>query len=281
VNTIEVVPLGPTVGAEVRGVDAEQLANDATLASQLTDALEAHGVLVFRGANLAPEDQVAFCRNLGPVDVSNGNHDIAGIYRVSLDPATNGRSASYLRGTFVWHVDGCTPDGDEYPQMATVLSARVVSSTGGETEFANSYRAYDDLADDDKKRLLALRVVHTLEASQRRVFPDPPPKLVAAWRSRSPHVHPLVWTHRSGRRSLVLGASADHVAGMDVDEGRALLDNLLARATTPDRVYRHEWSVGDTVIWDNRGVLHRAAPYAADSGREMLRTTILGDEPIQ
>jgi alpha-ketoglutarate-dependent taurine dioxygenase len=68
---------------------------------------------------------------------------------------------------------------------------------------------------------------------------------------------------------------------MDVDEGRALLDELLARATTPDRVYRHEWSEGDTVIWDNCGVLHRAEPYAADSGREMLRTTILGDEPIQ
>ena len=68
---------------------------------------------------------------------------------------------------------------------------------------------------------------------------------------------------------------------MDLDEGRALLEELLARATTPERVYRHEWSVGDTVIWDNRGVLHRAAPYDPASGREMLRTTILGDEPIQ
>ena len=73
--------------------------------------------------------------------------------------------------------------------------------------------------------------------------------------------HPLVWTHQSGRRSLVLGATTSHVVGMDVDEGRALLDDLLARATTPDRVYRHEWTVGDMVIWDNRGVLHRACPY--------------------
>jgi alpha-ketoglutarate-dependent taurine dioxygenase len=138
VTALEVVPLDAAVGAEVRGVDALQLANDATLASQLTDALEAHGVLVFRSANLAPEDQVAFCRSLGPVDVSNGNDDVEGIYRVSLDSARNGRSASYLRGTFVWHVDGCTPDGDECPQMATVLSAKAVSETGGETEFASS-----------------------------------------------------------------------------------------------------------------------------------------------
>lgn len=68
---------------------------------------------------------------------------------------------------------------------------------------------------------------------------------------------------------------------MDRDEGRALLDGLLARTTTPDKVYSHKWSVGDTVIWDNQGVLHRAAPYEPDSPRHMLRTTVLGDEPIR
>jgi alpha-ketoglutarate-dependent taurine dioxygenase len=91
----------------------------------------------------------------------------------------------------------------------------------------------------------------------------------------------LIWTHKSGRRSLVIGATTDHVVGMSRDEGRALLDGLLHRATRPERVYRHEWSVGDTVIWDNRGVLHRVEPYDLTSPREMLRTTLLGDEPIQ
>jgi alpha-ketoglutarate-dependent taurine dioxygenase len=80
---------------------------------------------------------------------------------------------------------------------------------------------------------------------------------------------------------LLLGASADHIVGMSIEEGRGLLDELLMRATAPSRVYRHEWSLGDMVIWDNRGVLHRAEPYDPESGREMLRTTILGDEPIQ
>jgi alpha-ketoglutarate-dependent taurine dioxygenase len=281
VKAVDVRVLSATVGAEVRGVDAEQLARDATLATALVDALEAYGVLVFRAVHLSPEEQVAFCRQVGSVDASNGNHDVAGIYRVSLDPATNGRSAAYLRGTFAWHVDGCTPDGDEYPQMATVLSAKAVSAQGGETEFASSYAAFDDLTDAERARLRTLRVVHSFEASQRRVTPNPSPKQLDAWRSRAVHEHPLVWTHRSGLRSLLLGASADHVVGMSLAEGRALLDDLLARATTTGRVYRHEWSAGDTVMWDNRGVLHRAAPYAADSGREMLRTTILGDEPIQ
>ena len=79
----------------------------------------------------------------------------------------------------------------------------------------------------------------------------------------------------------MLGATTDHVVGMEPDEGRALLDDLLARATTPDRVYRHEWQVGDVVIWDNRGVLHRALPYDPTSPRDMHRTTFAGDEPIQ
>jgi alpha-ketoglutarate-dependent taurine dioxygenase len=200
---------------------------------------------------------------------------------VSLDPAANRRSAAYLRGTFVWHVDGCTPDGDEYPQKATVLSAVALADHGGDTEFVSSYAAYDSLDEDEQAALTGLRVIHSLEASQRRVNPEPSPEQLAAWRSRPVHEHPLVWTHRDGRRSLLLGASADHVVGMPIDEGQALLDDLLARATTPERVYRHEWSVGDTVIWDNRGVLHRALPYDETSGREMLRTTILGDEPIQ
>ena len=90
-----------------------------------------------------------------------------------------------------------------------------------------------------------------------------------------------MWRHRSGRRSLVLGATTDHVVGMDREEGRALLDDLLARSTAPERVYRHEWEVGDMVIWDNRGVLHRACPYDPTSARDMHRTTLAGDEPIQ
>ena len=120
----------------------------------------------------------------------------------------------------------------------------------------SSYSAYEALTDEEKGRFGSLRVVHSLEASQRRAHPDASPEQVERWRSRRTHEHPLVWTHRSGRKSLVLGASADYVVGMDLDEGRALLDELLDRATVRDKVYRHTWSIGDTVIWDNRGVLH-------------------------
>jgi alpha-ketoglutarate-dependent taurine dioxygenase len=273
--------LTASVGAEVAGLDSEQLATDDALGAAILDALEDNGVLVFPGLHLDPAAQVDFCRRLGEIDhSSDGHHPVAGIYPVTLDKSKNS-SAAYLRATFDWHIDGCTPTGDEYPQKATVLSAKQVAERGGETEFASSYAAYDAFSDEEKERFSALRVVHSLEASQSRVHPNPSPETLARWRSRPTHEHPLVWTHRSGRKSLVLGASAHYVVGMDRDEGEALLAELLDRATTPERVYRHAWSVGDTVIWDNRGVLHRAAPYDENSPREMLRTTVLGDEPIQ
>ena len=273
--------LTESVGAEVLGVDSDRLADDELLAAAVLDALEENGVLVFPRLGLNPQAQVAFCRRLGEIDhSSDGHHPIAGIYPITLDKSKNA-SASYLRATFDWHIDGCTPMKDEFPQKATVLSAVQVAERGGETEFASTYVAYDELSADDRRRVASLRVVHSLEASQRRVNPDPSPQELARWRARPTHEHPLVWTHRSGRKSLVLGASADYVVGMAPDESAALLTDLLDRATSADKVYSHTWSVGDTVIWDNRGVLHRAAPYAPDSQREMLRTTVLGDEPIQ
>jgi alpha-ketoglutarate-dependent taurine dioxygenase len=279
-TTLSTGRLRDCVGAEVSGADPDRLAGDVAYAHAVSEALARHGVLVFRALHLEPEAQVAFCRMLGEIDGAAADDPIPGVMRVTLDRAKNA-SAPYLRGTFHWHIDGCTPAGDECPQMATVLSAIAVAESGGETEFASTYAAYDDLSDAEKEQLAELRVVHSLEASQRLAFPEPSEKLVRAWRMRKTSEHPLVWTHRDGRRSLVLGASADHIAGMDIDEGRALLADLLERSTTPERVYRHEWSVGDTVMWDNRGVLHRAVEYASTSPREMLRTTVLGDEPIR
>jgi alpha-ketoglutarate-dependent taurine dioxygenase len=268
--------LGDRVGAEVRGVDRERLLADDDLPAACLEALEANGALVFRDLHIDDATQVAFSRKLGAVEVF-GKGEFPEIFRVTLDPAKN-PVASYLKGTFDWHIDGCTED---IPIMATMLSAHAVADTGGETEFASTYGAYDDLSDEEKQRFESVRVVHTIEAAQRLAFPDPSPEDVAIWRKRPAKVHPLVWRHRSGRHSLVLGATTDHVVGMDRDEGRALLDDLLARSTTPDRVYRHQWNVGDVVIWDNRGVLHRACPYDPSSPRDMHRTTFAGDEAIQ
>jgi alpha-ketoglutarate-dependent taurine dioxygenase len=269
--------LSPTVGAEVLGVDAERLVDDETLPAWILEALDEHGVLVFRGLHLDDATQVAFSKRLGRVEVFSKKAEHPEIFRVTLDPAKN-RAAAYLRGTFDWHIDGLTED---IPIMATLLTARAVATEGGDTEFASTYAAYENLSDDEKDRFASVRVVHTIEASQRLVNPNPTPEEVDLWRQRPAKVHPLVWTHLSGRRSLVLGATTDNVVGMDPDEGRAFLDGLLDRATSRDRVYRHEWQVGDLVIWDNTGVLHRALPYDPTSPRDMHRTTLYGKEAVQ
>ncbi len=268
--------LSPTVGVQVIGADCERLLSDATMPGWCLDALEANGVLLFRDLHIDDPAQVAFSSRLGRLEMlGHGEHPE--IFVVTLDPAKN-RAAAYLRGTFDWHIDGMTED---IPIMASLLSARAVAETGGETEFASAYAAYDDLSGDEKERFADVRVVHTFEAAQRLSNPDPSPDELAMWRRRAPKVHPLVWTHVSGRRSLVLSATASHVEGMDLEASRAFLGELLIRATAPERVYRHTWQVGDLVIWDNRGVLHRACPYRADSSREMHRTTLYGDEPIR
>ena len=279
-SAIAVAPMSKVVGAEITGVSPDDLATDDSIAAAVFDALEARGVLVFPRLNLDPERQVAFCRKLGELDYSEGHHPVPGIYRVTRDVSKNS-SAEYLKGTFHWHIDGCTPLGGEPPQRATLLSARAVADSGGETEFASTYAAYDALAEDEKQRFATLRVLHSLEASQRLVYPDPTPEQLDGWRKRPTSVHPLVWTHRSGRKSLLIGAHADRILDMDLEESRALLDELLDRATRDDVVYRHLWSAGDTVIWDNTGVMHRVNPYPASSPREMLRTTVFGSEPIQ
>lgn len=274
--TVTTKPLTATVGAEVSGVTPDHL-GDETFGQWCLEELEHFGALVFRGLHLDDATQVAWSRLLGEVQTfPRSNPDCPEIYIVTLDPAKN-PSASYLKGTVDWHIDGCT---DDIPIMATMLSAHAVATSGGETEFASSYGAYDALTDEEKEAFEAIRVVHTIEASQRLHNPDPTPEELEIWRTRPSKTHPLVWTHRSGRKSLVLGATTDHVVGMEPEESRRFLDGLLERATTPDAVYRHEWEVGDVVIWDNRGVLHRACPYDPDSPREMHRTTFAGDEPI-
>jgi len=269
-------PLSESVGVEVLGADRDALVHDPELPERCLGWLDAHGVLVFRGLRLDDSAQVAFARRLGePETFPGGEHPE--IFVVTLDPAKS-RSADYLRGTFDWHIDGMT---EAIPIMATMLSARAVADSGGETEFASTYAAYEALDAAERAAIDDVRVVHSLEAANRLVWPDPTDEQLAMWRRRAPREHPLVWRHRDGRRSLVLGATTDHVVGMGAAEGRALLDDLLARSTPPERVYRHEWAVGDLVIWDNRGVLHRACPYGPASPRDMHRTTLYGDEPVQ
>jgi alpha-ketoglutarate-dependent taurine dioxygenase len=275
--TVTTKPLSDSVGAEVLDVDRDRLLHDDTLADECLGLLDRHGVLVFRELHLDDDTQVAFSKRLGPVERVGRRDDGAEIFRVTLDPAKN-PAADYLKGTFDWHIDGMT---DDIPIMATVLSAHEVAATGGDTEFASTYAAYEALSDEEQEKALDTRVVHSFLAAQKLSHPNASEADIEFWSQRPPKTHPLVWRHEHGRKSLVLGATTDHVEGMSEEEGRAYLADLLDRSTVPERVYRHEWAVGDLVIWDNRGVLHRATRYDPSSARDMHRTTIAGSEAVQ
>jgi alpha-ketoglutarate-dependent taurine dioxygenase len=266
--------LSATVGAEVLGVDVGRLLTDEDFPAACMEALEENGVLLFRELHIGDHEQVAFCRRLGEL-ARFPAYPIPEVMEISFDP--DNPNKEYFASNDYWHLDGAM---DAIPAKASVMSAHVVAEEGGETEFASTYAAYDALSEEEKERYASLRVVHTFEAIQRLTYPDPTPVQLAEWASRKVRVHPLVWKHQTGRRSLVFGATASHIEGMDVEEGRALLADLQQRATTPDRVFRHTWSVGDMVMWDNRGLVHRACPFDRSKPRRMHRSTLVGDEPI-
>ena len=243
-----------------------------TEAARLRELWELRGVLVYPQIHMDDQEQLAFARTIGTPIEQQGSM----IHKVTLDTSIN-VMADYLRGTVLWHIDGFS---DDIPAKGTILTARKLSDVGGQTEFANTYAAYDALPERRKQALQDVKVVHTLEASQRDVFPDAPAEMRAGWAKLKPKVHPLVWTHKTGRKSLMLGSGADWIVGKSREDGRALLAELSTWSTQPQFVYRHEWQLGDMVMWDNCGTMHRVEPYAADSGRMLHRTTLEGEEPV-
>lgn len=271
----------PLIGSTVHVDRRDELFTEEA-AKACRAKLEERGVLVFPQLNLDDEEQLRFTDLLGERikltrDSSTQETD-EDVYQVTLDAKIN-RQPEYVLGTFFYHMDGITVDMP--PPFATLLSARRVSATGGETEFASTYRAYEHLPEEEKRAIAGLKVRHSV-ASSLRPIADAIPE---ADRERVTsigviHEHPLVWTHKSGRKSLVIGSSADSVVGLPIIHGRALIARLNEWAGQPDFSLRHKWQAGDFVIWDNTGALHRALPYDFDSGRMMHRTSIAGTESV-
>jgi alpha-ketoglutarate-dependent taurine dioxygenase len=276
--SVTIEPIKPLVGGKVT-VDKAHLTDPDVIAA-IRAALEERAVLVFPELHLTDEEQLALTDALGGRGnynnkVPGGNVSAKDVYKITLDKEVN-NEPDYVLGTFFWHVDGVTLD-QPLPK-ATLLSARRLSDEGGATEFANLYAAYDKLPEEEKRRYEGMKVIHTIEASVRPVFGQPPEERLARWRSMGePMEQPLVWTHEDGRKSLLLGSHADGIVGMPNPHGRAILWRLQQWAAQPDFVYTHQWKVGDFVIWNNQGLMHRVVPYT-DRGRVMHRTTLAGRE---
>lgn len=258
--------IGTLVEADIATLTSGSAARD------ICELVQNRGVLVIRGLDMDDAQQLAFTRTLGPVlDEKSGE-----VYKVTYDPRESPQLYFYTPGNFFWHIDRTDSD---VPPFVSMLNARRLPEVGGDTEFANTYAAYEALPEADKALIENLKVIHKVEASFRFV-PNLTEKQIAAFRAHEPKQHPLVWRHRDGRKSLITSTSGIEVVGMGQADGEALLQRMMDWATQPQFVYRHQWQLGDIVMWDNTGTMHKAQPYAEDSGRLLHRTTVLGDEPF-
>lgn len=262
--------ISPNIGTEVIADKAALLSGEH--AGTIRDLLEARGVLVFPKLGFTDEQQIAFTETLGTFATE---HKGEKLYKVSLDTDVN-KQADYLKGSLYWHLDGTM---NEVPIFASLLqSVALGNEDEGDTEFCNTYAAYDALSDEDKAELDGLTVMHSAWNTLFYYEPEPDIKTLRQMQAIGDRELPLVWDHRSGRKSLVLGATARHVVDMDFRKSAELLVRLRHWATRPQFVYRHTWSVGDLVIWDNTGTMHRATPYDPQSGRLLQRTKLAGEE---
>ena len=272
VTTLKTRDLKPRIGTKVLVDKATLLSGEC--AGTLSDLLERRGVLVFPQIGFTDDEQITFTETLGAFVAERSGEKL---YSVTLDSNVNS-SADDLKGSLYWHIDGTMND---VPIRASLLSSKVLPSDGGgDTEFCNTYAAYDDLSDDDKAELEGLRVMHSAWNTLFYFDPEPTIDHLKRMMRIGDKELPLVWTHQSGRKSLVLGCTARHVVDMDYRKSAELLVRLRDWATRPEFVYRHQWSVGDLVMWDNTGTMHRAMPYNPDSGRLLARTKLEGEEPF-
>ncbi len=266
-------PIKEKIGARVLNTKEELLSG--ALSSEINDLLEARGVLVFKQLHMTEEEQIIFTNQLGGNATEIGV-DGGAIFSISLDAGEHHKSViEYLKGSLFWHVDGTM---NPVPVRGSILTSKVLPTWGGNTEFANCYAAYDDLPHDVKDRIDHLRVVHAMWVSQLYHTPEPSMDQLLDWQSKGTQELPLVWTHKTGRKSLVLGNTARNVVGQDFEESARTLHGLREHATSEPYHYAHEWEVGDSVMWDNTGTLHRAMPYDPDCGRLLKRTILLGEE---
>ena len=277
---IQVSPLHPTLGAEVRGVDLTRALTSEVFA-EIEAAFNSYGILVLPGQPVSDEQQLAFSRLFGPLEV-NPNYagakmrlrpDVADISNLDAEGrvlARDDRRNLFNLGNQLWHTDSSFK---QIPAKCSLLSARELPSSGGETEFTDLRAAWDALPQSRKRAFDGLIVEHSIFRSRSQIgFADFNDEI---FKQLPPVPQVLVRHHpASCRTSFYLASHASHIIGWPVEEGRALIEELIAFSTQPQFVYQHRWTVGDLVIWDNRCTMHRGRPYDDTQRRVLHRTTV-------
>lgn len=276
---MEILQHGPGFFAEVRGVGLADVADSDGAYRAVRAAFEEHSVLLFRGQTISDELQAAYSRRFGPLEVAKAASLGEGTpYSIltNIDEATGGlvppdhKEALRAAANQLWHTDSSFKAP---PALASVLSARVIPATGGETEFTSMRLAWARLPASLKRRLESARAWHDYAHSRGKIAPH-----LASERERS-SLPPVSWRMRwrnpaNGRDALYVASHTYAIDGMETEASQALIADLVAFATAPGHTHLHTWEAGDVIMWDNRAVLHRGRPWPNGEARHMVRTTI-------
>ena len=285
--TLSIQPIDPLsrpfFAGQVSGIDINRPLTQEQ-ASSIEKGMDQYGVLVFRGQHFDDETQLAYSRNFGALEEASGDlnwgkprriesalvNDISNLDTDNRVMARDDRKRLFSLGNRLWHSDSSFK---EVPAKFSLLSARLIPSAGGNTEFADMRAAYDALDDVTKAEIEDLVCEHSQLYSRSLLgFTD----FTDQDRVRfKPVLQRLVRRHSStGRKSLYLASHAGAIVGWPVPEARALLRDLIEHATQRQFVYAHEWRQWDLVMWDNRATMHRARPFDPKEIRDMHRTTV-------
>jgi alpha-ketoglutarate-dependent 2,4-dichlorophenoxyacetate dioxygenase len=279
---MQAIPIHAEFGAEIRGASLLDVVSSDSAYRAVREAFEQYSVLLWRGQSVTDDLQAAASRAFGPMEITKvgslGEGTVFGrITNIGPDGApvpADHRQALVGKANALWHTDSSFK---QTPALASMLSARILPSEGGQTEFVSTRAAWARLSASEQAALQDRVVEHSYLYSRDRINPDlvtpaeraalPPARWRFTWRNPA-----------NGLRSLYIASHAGAIEGMAKDEAMALLQRLTDAATVPSHVYQHVWQAGDVVMWDNRASMHRGRPFPVDQLRSMVRTTISARE---
>ena len=274
-------PQSSGFGATLTGIDVAGAVDDGTIEA-IRAALDRYGVLVLHDQWFSDEQQLAFCERFGLVERTgserrkrlglSGLTDVSNINEDDEIFARDDERHLFSLANQLWHTDSSFKP---IPACYSMLSCREATARGGDTEFADMRAAYDALSTETQALIAGLVAEHAFIHSRRVLGFDGEAPSIAAM---PPVLRPLVHQHAgSGRMSMYLASHALRIIGWPVPEGRLLLMELTEHATQPAFIFRHRWTSGDFVLWDNRCTMHRGLRYAAGQRRDLRRTTTRDD----
>ncbi len=275
-DRIDIRPLGGSVGAEIHGLDLSHPLDEDEVAT-VRSALFEHGVVFFRDQHLTPEQHVAFGERFAPININRFFAHAPGYPMIAEVRKEPGQKANIGGG---WHTDHSY---DQVPALGSVLYAREVPPTGGDTMFASMYAAYDALSDGLKATLEGMRAMHSSRHvfganNPRRKNSDLNDRILNPDLATQDATHPVVIRHPgSGRKALYVNPGFTlQFEGWTAEESRPLLDYLYRHASRPEFTCRFRWQPGSLAFWDNRATWHYALNDYQGERRLLHRITLDG-----